>query len=639
MPNVTGSKTGPKLGFLYRIAVAMTRQQKRSIILTVDVLLIFAAYLAARALVIMDGSAWADTMTILYDALALIASGMIATVILGLHKIKLNAYQMQGVVGSAFVAGVLLAVGLVMRVIPASVSTPAEVFVITAMMFLITSVSSRLLMRRALLYVYAKGTPRMPILIYGAGQTGQQLATALLTDDQVDPAAFVDDDPKLRGLTVAGLRVHPSSDLEALIEKHAIKRVIIAMPSVPRSRRTFISRQITQTGVEVHALPSFSDMVTQSDRDLAKTQPVNIDLLLGRERLEEELPGVADTYEGKHILITGAGGSIGSEICRQLLPCNPASLTVMDHSELALFEIDRELREMPGDARIHAVLGSVTDQPLVEATMKERGINIVLHAAAYKHVPLVQHNALEGIKNNVLGTKCVADAARAVGAERFILVSTDKAVRPSSVMGASKRFAELLVQDLATRSKDTRFSMVRFGNVLNSSGSVIPLFHEQISRGGPVTLTHADVTRFFMTISEAVRLVLLAGSFARGGDVFVLDMGQPVAVRDLARKMIEISGHTVRDADNPDGDIEIKVTGLRPGEKLHEELLIGSDMLTTPHPKIMRAQEKHLSEIEMAKALQALRTAIDDRNPEHLHQILDQWIETNGKDKIKIVNE
>ncbi|MEL7253121.1 MAG: nucleoside-diphosphate sugar epimerase/dehydratase [Pseudomonadota bacterium] len=617
----------------------MTRQQKRSIILTVDVLLIFAAYLAARALVIMDGSAWADTMTILYDALALIASGMIATVILGLHKIKLNAYQMQGVVGSAFVAGVLLAVGLVMRVIPASVSTPAEVFVITAMMFLITSVSSRLLMRRALLYVYAKGTPRMPILIYGAGQTGQQLATALLTDDQVDPAAFVDDDPKLRGLTVAGLRVHPSSDLEALIEKHAIKRVIIAMPSVPRSRRTFISRQITQTGVEVHALPSFSDMVTQSDRDLAKTQPVNIDLLLGRERLEEELPGVADTYEGKHILITGAGGSIGSEICRQLLPCNPASLTVMDHSELALFEIDRELREMPGDARIHAVLGSVTDQPLVEATMKERGINIVLHAAAYKHVPLVQHNALEGIKNNVLGTKCVADAARAVGAERFILVSTDKAVRPSSVMGASKRFAELLVQDLATRSKDTRFSMVRFGNVLNSSGSVIPLFHEQISRGGPVTLTHADVTRFFMTISEAVRLVLLAGSFARGGDVFVLDMGQPVAVRDLARKMIEISGHTVRDADNPDGDIEIKVTGLRPGEKLHEELLIGSDMLTTPHPKIMRAQEKHLSEIEMAKALQALRTAIDDRNPEHLHQILDQWIETNGKDKIKIVNE
>ncbi|MEO0773095.1 MAG: nucleoside-diphosphate sugar epimerase/dehydratase [Pseudomonadota bacterium] len=639
MPNVTGSKTGPKLGFLYRIAVAMTRQQKRSIILTVDVLLIFAAYLAARALVIMDGSAWADTMTILYDALALIASGMIATVLLGLHKIKLNAYQMQGVVGSAFVAGVLLAVGLVMRVIPASVSTPAEVFVITAMMFLITSVSSRLLMRRALLYVYAKGTPRMPILIYGAGQTGQQLATALLTDDQVDPAAFVDDDPKLRGLTVAGLRVHPSSDLEALIEKHAIKRVIIAMPSVPRSRRTFISRQITQTGVEVHALPSFSDMVTQSDRDLAKTQPVNIDLLLGRERLEEELPGVADTYEGKHILITGAGGSIGSEICRQLLPCNPASLTVMDHSELALFEIDRELREMPGDARIHAVLGSVTDQPLVEATMKERGINIVLHAAAYKHVPLVQHNALEGIKNNVLGTKCVADAARAVGAERFILVSTDKAVRPSSVMGASKRFAELLVQDLATRSKDTRFSMVRFGNVLNSSGSVIPLFHEQISRGGPVTLTHADVTRFFMTISEAVRLVLLAGSFARGGDVFVLDMGQPVAVRDLARKMIEISGHTVRDADNPDGDIEIKVTGLRPGEKLHEELLIGSDMLTTPHPKIMRAQEKHLSEIEMAKALQALRTAIDDRNPEHLHQILDQWIETNGKDKIKIVNE
>lgn len=617
----------------------MTRQQKRSIILSTDILLIFCAYIAARALIMMDGTAWSDPMMVLYDTLALLSSGTIAIIALGLHKIKLNAYQMQGVVESAIVAGVLLAVGLALRAIPASGGTPAEVFVVTAMIFLILSVASRLLMRRALLYVYANGTPRMPILIYGAGQTGQQLATALLTDDHVDPAAFLDDDPKLRGLTVAGLRVHPSSDLDALIQKHDIKRVIIAMPSVARSTRTFISRQVARTGVEVHALPSFADMVTNSNRDLADTQPVNVDLLLGRDRLEEELPGVADTYEGKNILITGAGGSIGSEICRQLLPCNPASLVVMDHSELALFEIDRELRDMAGTARIHAVLGSVIDQPLVEAIMTDRDIDIVLHAAAYKHVPLVQHNALEGIKNNVLGTKCVADAARAAGVDRFILVSTDKAVRPSSVMGASKRFAELLVQDLATRSKSTQFSMVRFGNVLNSSGSVIPLFHEQISRGGPVTLTHADVTRFFMTISEAVRLVLLAGSFARGGDVFVLDMGQPVAVRDLARKMIEISGHSVRDADNPDGDIEIKVTGLRPGEKLHEELLIGSDMLTTPHPKIMRAQEKHLSELEMAKAIQALRKAVDDRDTNQLYQILDQWIETNGKDKIKIVNE
>ncbi|MEM7731814.1 MAG: nucleoside-diphosphate sugar epimerase/dehydratase [Pseudomonadota bacterium] len=635
MPNISKLK----VGFLYRIAVAMTRQQKYSVLLITDAVLILAAYVAARSLIMMDGTEWSNPAIILYDTLALLCSGTIATIALGLHKVKLNAYQMQGVVESALVAGVLMAVGLGLRVVMASGGTAAEVFVVTAMIFLILSVSSRLMMRRALLYVYSKGTPRMPILIYGAGQTGQQLAAALVTDEHVDPAAFIDDDPKLRGLTVNGLRVHPSSDLEALIRKHGIMRVIIAMPSVARSTRAFISRQVAGTGVEVHALPSFADMVTSTNRALADTQPVNIDLLLGRDRLEEELPGVSDTYEGKNILITGAGGSIGSEICRQLMSCNPAALVVMDHSELALFEIDRELRDMSFKARVYAVLGSVTDQPLVEAIMKQHSVDIVLHAAAYKHVPLVQSNALEGIKNNVVGTKCVADAARATGVDRFILVSTDKAVRPSSVMGASKRFAELLVQDLATRSTGTRFSMVRFGNVLNSSGSVIPLFHEQISRGGPVTLTHADVTRFFMTISEAVRLVLLAGSFARGGDVFVLDMGQPVAVRDLARKMIEISGHTVRDADNPGGDIEIKVTGLRPGEKLHEELLIGDDMLTTPHPKIMRAQEKHLSEIEMAKAMQDLRTAIDDRNTEHLFQILHEWIETNGEDKIKLVNE
>lgn len=271
--------------------------------------------------------------------------------------------------------------------------------------------------------------------------------------------------------------------------------------------------------------------------------------------------------------------------------------------------------------------------------LTENKVDIVLHAAAYKHVPLVEGNALEGIKNNVFGTKVVADAARALGVERFILVSTDKAVRPSSVMGASKRFAELIVQDLATRSQGTRFSMVRFGNVLGSSGSVIPLFHEQISRGGPVTLTHSDVTRYFMTIPEAVRLVLLAGSFARGDDVFVLDMGKPVPVKQLARKMIESTGHSVRDKQNPDGDIEIKITGLRPGEKLHEELLIGSDMLTTPHPKILRAQEGHLSEIEMANAVQSLRQAIEARNVKLLFKTLDQWIETDETKIVKLVNE
>jgi len=273
------------------------------------------------------------------------------------------------------------------------------------------------------------------------------------------------------------------------------------------------------------------------------------------------------------------------------------------------------------------VLGSVCDKSLIREVMRTHQIEIVLHAAAYKHVPLVECNALEGMRNNVLGTKIVADAAREAGARRFILISSDKAVRPSSAMGASKRLAEMCVQDLATRAQDTRFSMVRFGNVLGSSGSVIPLFHEQIAQGGPVTLTHPDVTRYFMTIPEAVRLVLVAGSFARGGDVFVLDMGKPVQVRAVARQMIHAVGLTIRDHATPDGDIEIKITGLRPGEKLHEELLIGSDMLTTPHPKILRAEEGHPSEIEMANVMNALRRALDTRDRAALQALLTKWIE------------
>lgn len=365
----------------------------------------------------------------------------------------------------------------------------------------------------------------------------------------------------------------------------------------------------------------------QSQRRPGEGHPIDLGDLLGRDRLEDRLPGVTATYAGKRILVTGAGGSIGSELCRQLILARPAHLILLDHSEFALFDIDRELRGLAPDLTITPVLGSIADKALVTVLMEAKKIDIVLHAAAYKHVPLVEANAIEGMRNNVIGTRTLALAARDAGVGRFILISTDKAVRPTSVMGASKRFAEMIIQDMATRSKTTRFAMVRFGNVIGSSGSVIPLFAEQIAQGGPVTLTHPDVTRYFMTIPEATRLVLLAGTFARGGDVFVLDMGKPVAMRDVARKMIENAGLTVRDADNPKGDIEIRITGLRPGEKLHEELLIGSDMLTTPHPRILRAQEGHLSEIELAKALKSLSEAIETRDVALLRSILAQWIE------------
>ncbi|GAW33154.1 UDP-N-acetyl-alpha-D-glucosamine C6 dehydratase [Roseovarius sp. A-2] len=360
---------------------------------------------------------------------------------------------------------------------------------------------------------------------------------------------------------------------------------------------------------------------------------VNPAALLGRDALENELPDVSDVYSGRRILVTGAGGSIGSELCRQLVQCAPKTLILMDHGEHVLFQIERELRSLAPELEIIPILGSVCDAALVNVLMRAKKIDVVLHAAAYKHVPLVELNAIEGMRNNVLGTRTVANAAREAGVERFILVSTDKAVRPTSVMGGSKRFAEMIVQDLATRSDRTRFSMVRFGNVLGSSGSVIPVFADQIAQGGPVTLTHPEVTRYFMTIPEAVRLVLLAGSFARDGDVFVLDMGKPVAIQDIARRMIEASGYSVRDAANPRGDIEIEITGLRPGEKLHEELLIGSDMLTTPHPCILRAQEGHLSEIELAKALKSLSEAIETRDMALLRSILAQWIEQVEEDE------
>ncbi|SLN34641.1 UDP-N-acetyl-alpha-D-glucosamine C6 dehydratase [Roseovarius albus] len=416
--------------------------------------------------------------------------------------------------------------------------------------------------------------------------------------------------------------------------------VLLLAPGVSMSAGAFIVAAlivIAAASVLMHHLVSPDEQAsTVADTTQAKTFDVND--LLGREQLEEELPAVSGTFEGRNVLVTGAGGSIGSELCRQIIRCNPKHLILLDHSELLLFKIHNELRDKAPDLRITAVLGSVTDKPLINEVIGENDINIVLHAAAYKHVPMVEDNALQGMQNNVIGTKVVADAAKQYDVDRFILVSTDKAVRPSSAMGASKRLAELVIQDLATRSNHTRFSMVRFGNVLGSSGSVIPLFQDQIAHGGPVTLTHSDVTRYFMTIPEAVRLVLLAGSFARGGDVFVLDMGKPVPIRHLARQMIEASGLTVKNETNPDGDIAIEITGLRPGEKLHEELLIGSDMLTTPHPKIMRAQKTHLSEIEMANVLQSLRQAIETRNRTLLGTIATQWIERAELDDEEIIN-
>lgn len=624
---------------LHKFAVSLTRAQKRAILLSVDVLLIALAYGLSRLVILGPSQALPTSGEAWMTMIALMATGTTFILLQGLHRIKLNAYQMQGMMETTGAAITLTSTVVLGGLVFESLRAPLQVAVVTGTFFLLLSVSARLGMRAILLQIYRRSHPRIAILIYGAGQTGQQLASALATDASVKPVAFVDDDRRLQSLTIGGLRVHPPEDILDLIDRNDIQRIVLAMPSQRPAVQQALARHMRTTGCEVHMIPSFADLVANSGGVISDTRPIDTHDLMERDIMEDELPGVSETYRNRSILVTGAGGTIGSELCRQLLACQPEKLILLDHSELSLFNAERELKALAPTLNVVCILGSVCDAALMAEVMSRYSVEIVLHAAAYKHVAMVERNELEGMRNNVVGTKTVADAARHAGVERFILVSTDKAVRPTSMMGASKRFAELVIQDLAMRSNTTRFSMVRFGNVLGSSGSVIPLFADQIRRGGPVTLTHSDVTRYFMTIPEAVRLVLLTGSFARGGDVFVLDMGKPVPIRDLALRMIEQAGKTVRTAQNPHGDIEIKITGLRPGEKLHEELLIGSDMLTTPHPKILRAQEKHLSEIETATALNTIRQAIETRNVDLLAPTLMKWIEPGESPAPVSINE
>ncbi|MBV7395005.1 nucleoside-diphosphate sugar epimerase/dehydratase [Mameliella sediminis] len=609
----------------YSIVTALSRAQKQALFILMDAIVVPLALIAALAL---EATVTADStmLTMLLPMLAILNTAAVALGWwLGLTRITLNAYEMRGVMRTATYSAVLGGLGLALN-FALGTGLPMGAFVIFALLLLVMSATWRIALRQFTLYVYRHGKDRMRVLIYGAGQTGQQLVAALRHDDSILPVAFIDDNPTLQSLMVSGLRVHAPSNLKKLVLDRDIDRVVLAMPSISQPALARIAHKVRHIGCEVHALPSFAALVGEGEIR-KKVAPVSIQDLLGRNRLESELPGVSHVYSGRRILVSGAGGSIGSELCRQLIACKPACVVLVEHSELALYNIDKELRDIGDGLHIVPVLGSVLDDKLMRDTLVEYDIDVVLHAAAYKHLPLVEKNVMAGLRNNVLGTKILAEAARAAGVDRFILVSTDKAVRPTNVMGASKRLAELVVQDLAARTPGTRYSMVRFGNVLGSSGSVIPLFEEQIARGGPVTLTDPQVTRYFMTISEAARLVLLAGSFARGGDVFVLDMGDPVPIRKLARQMIEGAGFSVRDDKNPSGDIEIEITGLRPGEKLHEELLISPDMLTTPHNKILRAQESFLSEFEMATALKDLRLAIDAYDEGAARAVISRWVE------------
>ena len=458
-------------------------------------------------------------------------------------------------------------------------------------------------------------------LIYGAGDAGRELAAALSHSHVTNVVGFLDDDPKLHGSYIRGLPVYNPSDIAKITSKKRVAEVMLALPRINRRRRGEILQSLRGQNVVVRTLPSYSDLaegrVTVND-----IRELSISDILGRDTVAPDPALMRRDIANKIVMVTGAGGSIGSELCRQIFAQKPKQLVLFDHSEYALYAILHELQSRltpeTSSVELTAILGSVTDKTRVEQLFTRLAPDTVFHAAAYKHVPLVEDNLFEGIKNNLFGTLVLSEAAIAVGVKKFVLISTDKAVRPTNIMGASKRLAELVLQALSTTQNKTIFAMVRFGNVLDSSGSVVPLFRQQIKSGGPVTVTHPDVTRYFMTIAEAAQLVIQAGAMTvqkpesgQAAPVYLLDMGAPVKIYDLARQMIELSGLTVYDSATADGDIEIKITGLRPGEKLYEELLIGEAASDSPHPKIKFAAENFVPWHDLADDLTTMRHAVD----------------------------
>ncbi|NPD15393.1 polysaccharide biosynthesis protein [Xinfangfangia sp. D13-10-4-6] len=543
-------------------------------------------------------------------ALAALFGGF-ASVAFGLMRIKLKSYQTFGTTG-IFPYAALVAAGVFFVTTLPGLHFPVVGTLAFTLILFLAAIGARMLLLQLYLAALRYNLAPVRVLIYGAGTTGLRLASALKAHETIRVVAFLDDDPNLHRQRVAGLRIFAPERIRDIVRNHEITRVILAIPSSSAPRQMRLSRKLQALGLEVQSLPSFEQLVG-TEILIDKLQSAPAGQFLNRDRLDISLPDGSQTYAGRSVLVSGAGGSIGSELCRQLLACGPTRLVLLEMSEPALYAIERELLAIPAgrNVTIVPVLGSVTDARAVRLAVQDHAVEVVVHAAAYKHVPLVEANPIAGLVNNVLGTRTLADVCVAAGVKRFLLVSTDKAVRPTNVMGASKRLAELVIQDMAHRHPGVQFSIVRFGNVLGSSGSVIPLFKEQIARGGPVTLTHEQVTRYFMTISEATRLVLMAGSFQDDSslakaNVFVLDMGKPVRIRDLAEQLIEAAGYTLRDENNPAGDIEIKVIGLRPGEKLHEELLIGDGLLRTPHPRILRASEEDAQSQEIPQLLQKL---------------------------------
>lgn len=608
---------------LFKLAVpilALPRAAKRFVALSVDLgLCVLTVWLAfylrlGEFVALSDTALWAVGASVGIALPMFVVSGLYRAIFrYSGWPALLAVARAVGIYGLLY-ASVFTAIGVA--------GVPRTVGIIQPMLLLLFVGASRALARVWLGGQYLsilKQASRPKVLIYGAGTTGRQLAAAMANSHEMQVAGFLDGDDRLHGHVLNGQPIYNPADLDSLATTLNISDVLLAMPGLSRSRRNEILSQIRSAHVAVRTLPSVTDLA-QGKVSISDLRELDIDDLLGREPVAPNHILLAKNIMGKVVLVTGAGGSIGSELCRQILAVAPAKLLLIEQSEFALYAIHQELEEklaaLDGATPpvLVPLLASVQDDDRMREIMSTWHPETVYHAAAYKHVPLVEHNPAAGIKNNVLGTLRTAQAAAENGVTDFVLISTDKAVRPTNVMGASKRLAEMALQALAANQagtlNGTKFSMVRFGNVLGSSGSVVPRFRQQIRDGGPITLTHPEVTRYFMTIPEAAQLVIQAGAMAKGGDVFVLDMGQPVKIMDLARRMVELSGLTVRDEEHPEGDIEIAVTGLRPGEKLYEELLIGDNPKPTVHPRIMKAHEDFMSWTDFEAKLNALEIAL-----------------------------
>ncbi|NGN98462.1 polysaccharide biosynthesis protein [Grimontia sp. S25] len=602
----------------------LSRIKKRFISVLIDIVFIFISFYAAYWVRIGD-IVKINSPKIPYLLVGVIAVTIFGFMKLGLYRAVLRYLTFHALAVVSF--GTLIsAASVAVLAFYLSAPIPRSLPIIYGAFLCLLCGGSRLIVRVLVYQVGGRG--KKPVLIYGAGSAGRQLALSLRNSDSHRVVGFVDQDRTLIGTVIMGINVCPLSRAKHLVERHEVKQILLAVPSASHSRRKEILDLLVPLAAEVLTVPDMKDIV-EGRAKIDELKDVDIEDLLGRDPVEPQLGLMQAKIHNKVVMVTGAGGSIGSELCRQIIKQNPKSLLLFEISEYGLYKIERELtatlKKQQIDVKIVPLLGSVQSYKRLLICMQTFGVQTVYHAAAYKHVPLVEYNVIEGVQNNIFGTYNAAKSALASGVSDFVLISTDKAVRPTNIMGATKRMAELCLQALSEANGvngDTCFSMVRFGNVLGSSGSVIPLFKKQIRAGGPVTVTHPDIIRYFMTIPEAAQLVIQAGAMAKGGDVFVLDMGEPVKITDLAENLVRLSGLELKSEQNPHGEIGIEYTGLRPGEKLYEELLIGSNVQTTAHERIMTAKEVFLPESDYESIIERLRQACENFDQQALVQIL-----------------